>query len=33
VKSVPGTVKSTGIVQRMIEKETRVDTVDNRLIE
>ena len=33
VRLVPGTVKSTGIVQRMIEKETSVDTVDNRLIE
>jgi len=31
--SVPGTVKSTGIVHRMIENETSVDTVDNRLIE
>jgi hypothetical protein len=33
VISVPGTVKSAGIVHRMIEKETSVDTVDNMLIE
>src|ERR1700686_1229918 len=31
--SVPGMVKSAGIVHRMIEKETSVDTVDSRLIE
>jgi len=33
VISVPGMVKSAGIVHRMIENETRVDTVDSRLIE
>jgi hypothetical protein len=27
--SVPGMVKSAGIVQRMIENETSVDTVDH----
>jgi len=31
--SVPGMVKSAGMVHRMIENETSVDTVDRRLIE